>query len=93
MWVNDPRNGSGANTIQIEAGPILEYQVGGTTGNAGQFVTGTFTADATTQVVTLDSGTDGWQVNALQVRSVPEPSSSVMLLGGLGLLTMLRRRS
>ena len=58
----------------------------------GQFVTGTFTADATSQMLTVTSTSGGFAVaNALTVgQSIPEPSAAALL--GLGGLTLLRRR-
>jgi hypothetical protein len=60
----------------------------------GQWIKGTFTADSTSQSLQLSgalSATDGYpQINALQLRTIPEPSSA--LLGGLGLLALFRRR-
>ena len=59
-------------------------------------VTGTFTADATTQSLYLEaepkvSGFHYSRLNAMQLRVVPEPSSTALLgLGGLAL--MLRRK-
>jgi len=54
-----------------------------------QYVVGSFTADAITQTITA-TGPDYGIPSFLQVRAVPEPSSA--LLGGLGLLALLRRR-
>jgi hypothetical protein len=58
-----------------------------------QYVVGTFTADATTQAILAegDPAANGYAMPSfMQVRAVPEPSSA--LLGGLGLLALLRRR-
>jgi hypothetical protein len=63
----------------------------------GLLVTGTFTADSTSQAFTIEAFTSGGasrggQLNALTLyqTAVPEPSSA--LLGGLGMLALLRRR-
>jgi hypothetical protein len=57
---------------------------------SGQFVVGTFTADATSQELTMTRNTDFGVANALTVGVIPEPSAA--LLGGLGLLGLLHRR-
>lgn len=69
--------------------------VSGVTWGDGLLVTGTFTADATTQDFTIEAfagaTSKGGQLNALLVHAVPEPSSAALLgLGGLALV--LRRR-
>ena len=59
----------------------------------GQFVTGTFTADVGSQVLTVTRATGSTQfavANGLTVGTIPEPSAA--LLGGLGLVGLLRRR-
>jgi hypothetical protein len=57
----------------------------------GQFVVGTFTADGTSQVLSVTATSGGFGVaNALTIGVIPEPSAA--LLGGLGLLALLRRR-
>jgi hypothetical protein len=60
----------------------------------GQFVTGTFTADATTQVLTVGYTSGEFATaSALtigEITVIPEPSAA--LLGALGLLGLLRRR-
>jgi hypothetical protein len=61
---------------------------------SGLLVTGTFTASATTQAFTVETfqagDSKGGLVNALVLNTVPEPHAA--LLGGLGLLALLRRR-
>jgi pectate lyase len=64
VWVNDYRlNNLGQNnpdlytTVAGGSGSVnLQHNVGNALGGIGQYVTGTFTADATTQVVTLTGG-------------------------------------
>jgi len=67
-------------------------------GGLGQHAVGTFTADATSQVITFEgvgSPNNYALINAFQLRQVPEPSS-VALLGlavlALGFRTRCRRR-
>lgn len=69
---------------------------------AGQFATGSFIADSTTQILigraytnlpTTPTTTVNVTINAFQLRdlgAIPEPSAA--LLGGLGFLALLRRR-
>ncbi len=67
---------------------------GGSDSIPSWFTVGTFTADATTQTVTLSRYGDPLsgrpQIDAYMVTAIPEPAAA--LLGGLGLLTLLRRR-
>ncbi|WPJ97891.1 PEP-CTERM sorting domain-containing protein [Coraliomargarita algicola] len=99
IWVNDPRGGGVASRYTtITDGPVLEYSVTDDSGSAGQYVIGTFTADATTQSITISGGTDSGsssnQINALQLRAVPEPSSTALLIGAMSsALLLLRRRT
>ena len=61
----------------------------------GKYVTGTFTADATSQVLTVAyTGSTNFAVaNALTVGVVPEPATLALLgLGGLGVLLRRKRR-
>ncbi len=83
---------SGHATLLLETGLNLP----------GQFATGTFVADSATQsflarawtnLTTTPVAGSNTTINAYQLRDlgvVPEPSS--VLLGGLGLLALLRRR-
>ena len=77
---------------------VLSYPANGT--GQGQFIIGTFVADASgTQSILIDPSQNGdpnsgsAQINLVQVRDlgvIPEPSC--MALAGLGLLGLLRRR-
>lgn len=85
-------NGAGTALLRAELAPDAAN-------SPGQFATGTFTADSTTQILigraytNLDSTpatTSNLTINAYQLRLVPEPSSLALL--GLGGLLMGRRR-
>jgi hypothetical protein len=85
-------------TINVAGTALLRAEVGAENG-PGQFATGSFVADQTTQTLigraytNLNStpGTTGnVTINAYQLRAIPEPAAA--LLGGLGLLALLRRR-
>ena len=65
-------------------------------GGVGQYVIGTFTADATTQQIVFQgegTGLNGGstQINAFQLRAIPEPASTE-LLGIFGVYGMCQRR-
>lgn len=69
--------------------------LGSTTGGTrdSQYVIGTFTAGATTQTILAEGNpaANGYAMPSfMQVRTIPEPSAA--LLGGLGMLGLLRRR-
>ena len=84
LWVADVRFGStqtqtftsGGNTTD----PIFI--------KTGQYVIGTFTADATTQEVTMN----GNIMNGMQLRHIPVPEPSTTALLGLGGLALILRR-
>lgn len=88
FWVSDARNlGGGTRSETINGSAPLLYPA---TGGMGQYVIGTFTADATSQVFTLNANASA-QVNLVQLRTIPEPSAALM--GSLCMAgTLLRRR-
>lgn len=80
--------GTGEVTIDTNTGGFVG--AGQAVGGIGQFATGTFTADATSQAITFVSPNDFAYLTAFQLRTIPEPSTT--LLGALAGLTLLRRR-
>jgi hypothetical protein len=83
--------GGDTQTVNITGGPGLSVGGGNNPGNSsgfGQYAVGTFTADGPTQSITI--GGSEPVLNALTVGTIPEPS--VTLLGGIGLLGLMRRR-
>ncbi len=85
FWVADIRyDDTQVQTIAGGANTTEDISI-----KTGQYVIGTFTADATTQQVSFS----GDILNAMQLRSVPEPSTAALLAGCLGLgHVMMRRR-
>ena len=86
-------NAAGTALLLNEIGPDSPAS------SPGQFAIGTFVADATTQTIigrgytnllTTPSTAGNLTINAYQLRAIPEPSAA--LLGGVGLLALLRRR-
>jgi hypothetical protein len=85
--INDT-NAMAAQTITGGANTSAAF--GNHAAGSGRTLLGTFTASGTTQVLTIQ-GTTEPIANALTIGTVvPEPSAA--LLGGLGLLALLRRR-
>lgn len=94
LWSSDSRNGAYNQLVTFTAGNAVSLNrntTGTSNTGSGQWVIGTFTADAVTQVITVNNNLgQGLALNGLQVRTIPEPSAA--LLGGLGMLALLRRR-
>lgn len=90
FWVNDSSttepnaqyfDGSGTSEI-------FSYNTSSAIGGVGQFIKGTFTANGTTQNLNLYGNLKS-QLNAGQIRAIPEPATAALLAGGLGLVAFL----
>jgi hypothetical protein len=97
--VYDGRGVTTGRAVQFDGVSLGRYAngVSNVSWGPGLLVTGLFTASATTQSFTqavFENTTytvnKGQTMNALTLYAVPEPSSA--LLGGLGMLALLRRR-
>jgi hypothetical protein len=101
FWVNDSRGGgTSGRTLDLTAGAtaVLDFNVQNVAGGLGQYVIGTFTANATTQSFDLlgshSAGTtDSTQINGFQLRAVPEPSQALLALIGVVSVGLRRRRA
>lgn len=94
----DGRSDQAGRTISVDGidQGVYANGVSGVSWGDGLIVTGTFVADATTQEFFLENfapngNSEGSQLNVLTLYAVPEPSTAV-LISGLGLVGLLRRR-
>lgn len=102
-WTNNAANitpqfgGGFTNTTATAFNSVtLDANTTNAVGGLGQYAIGTFTASGTTQAFLLEetSGGSNPLINALQVRAVPEPTTSVfVLLGATAGLVAWRRHS
>ncbi|MDQ8209638.1 hypothetical protein QEH52_19115 [Coraliomargarita sp. SDUM461003] len=93
IWAQDARSGREGQSLTITGagGVSLDYTDRNTQGGLGQYVIGTFTADASTQSFTFDKDSS-WHVNAMQVRSIPEPQTFSLLAASCALLFVMCNR-
>lgn len=101
FWVNDSRSISGVagREITLTAGnsAVLDFNVSGLEGGLGTFVTGIFTADATTQAISVfaaatNPNNAAPQLNGYQLRAIPEPSALALVsMSVVGVLMLARR--
>jgi len=103
FWVNDSRlTGSTEFRSQtITSGSatsgVMDFNSTNSEGGLGQFVIGTFTADAASQAFVIDGiaapeTVAVAQLNAIQVRAIPEPGSlALLVVGGVAVLTLAKR--
>jgi PEP-CTERM motif len=99
IWVNDSRPGTNTRTEVVDGtGPVLQFQ---TASGVGQYLVGNVTPISTSVSFTLDgfdplgaASQSATQLNAIEVLSVPEPSSTALLgIAGLGLAALAKRRT
>jgi hypothetical protein len=110
VWANDARGSQnvalgrslylnyGDGSAASSGVQVLDNQNVGGTSTLGQWIVGTFTADAATETI-LATGYDGSQfgdeygvVPLVQVREVPEPATLGMIGALGGLMLFIRRR-
>lgn len=107
MWVNDSRNNSneyyrtdvvsaGGNTVTLDFSNTPPNPNG-----VGDYVIGTFTADSTSEAITIAGGVESAgvgivgpspQLGAFDVEVVPEPTSAGVVLLGVAAIASRRRR-
>ena len=95
-WASNAANISFVTTVTGSAtnSVTLDSNLSDAAGGLGEFVTGTFTADGTTQDIELTGAATSPLINAFQIRAVPEPSTCIFAFAGLtcGGYSMWRRR-
>ena len=99
LWYVEERSGDSGRVMQYGDGNANTVDVGGSAGQLGQYVIGTFTANGANQTLTMDpQGFGNSHLTAYQIRllsvSVPEPSSGIIaIVGAVVVLTQRRRAS
>jgi hypothetical protein len=95
FWVNDSRGAEPSTRTTLVGGNTLAVNTTGTAGGLGQYITGTFTANSTTQSFQVTGGVGSVAyANAMQVRLlvVPEPTQMVSVAAIGAALGMWRMR-
>jgi hypothetical protein len=92
FWVNDSRGVAATRTSLVD-GNTLAVNTTQTTGGFGQYITGTFTANSTTQSFQVTGGVG--QVayaNAMQVRLLAVPEPETLAMAGVGVASAVMGR-
>lgn len=90
LWLNASLNGAGQAVTYLAGNSVtLNRNPSGLDGGLGQHVTGTFTADSASQVLTIQSAGGAPALNAYQIRTIPEPTTAILTL--LSAAALLRR--
>ena len=93
-WTNDARPFA-TGTVMATGGAFsiaLSPNTSNTAGGLGQFGIGTFTADATSQLITFATTGNATLINGFQLRVIPEPSNVAFVVAGLFVFGLLGRR-
>lgn len=95
IWASDSRPGSlREQTLLSPGGEVSEEMIfrRGIVGSLGQYIIGTFTTGVGVTEQEITFGTNSLQVNALQLRAIPEPGTVGLLVAACGGLWVWRRR-
>jgi hypothetical protein len=92
-WSNDSASTGPSTTIATAGNSVtLNFNTGNNVGGLGQFAIGTFTADATSEVISFSPGTGAPFINGFELRNVTNVGvgGTVPLPGALwpGLITV-----
>lgn len=95
FWYHDDRaccSGAMQTVTSFGGNSVILDKGTGSDGGLGDYTIGFFTADAVSQAFTVSSATaNATQINALQVRAIPEPSSLALLAFGAISMFLFRR--
>jgi hypothetical protein len=95
VWVNESRSNftNTRNGFITSTGTsvAVDYNTTNTGGGLGQWLSGTFTADATSQTFNTVGNGNAAYINAIQLRVVPEPST--IMMAGIGVASIFFLRS
>lgn len=92
LWYVEQRAAQSGRSMIYGDGLGSTITLAGDAGDFGQFGTGTFTADAATQTISLaTNGFGNSHLTAYQVRAIPE-SSAYALLSGITVLSLVATR-
>jgi len=93
FWVNDSRADPFATRTSLVGGTSLAVNTTGTAGGFGQYITGTFTADSTTQSFQSIGGVGSTAyANAMQVRLLAVPEPETLAMAGVGVASAVMGR-
>jgi hypothetical protein len=92
LWVNDGRNGS-SGSLTFTGGANISDPVARGNGVPGQFIIGTFVADAASQNLIISPALNFNLVQVRDLTPVPEPSAFALLAAGAVLLGLRRKKT